>query len=388
VSQAVPRELPVQEKTKRDLIRLAYASATDPAQLPVLLEEYSKAVGAQGSGLVVQDLKNQRGSVSESWGFDPAWERKYAEHYAQTNVWIQRMGPMLRPGRVLSSEGVIDDGELVRTEFYNDFLRPQGIFHSFGAAVTREDDVSAYITSVRSQPAGHFRAHEHEVCRELMPHLQSALRIRHQFAGLETQLKQMSAVLDGLPQGIVMVNARGRVLFVNRGAERLLKPQNGLWIGGEGLRALRAEETARLRELLNKAAQTVAGNGEHPGGAMRISRLGGPPLRISVAPLDAGANGSPVHAAAMVTIAVPPERDAPIDAALLQEWFGFTRAEARLTAALASGKSVQEFSEEVGVSLNTARTHLKSAFAKAGVKRQAALVREILTALEQLRRNW
>lgn len=385
MSQAVPREMPPQEKTTRDLIRLAYASATDPAQLPVLLEEYSKAVGATGSGLVVQDLKNQRGNVAESWGFDPAWERKYAEHYAQTNVWIQRMAPMLRPGRVLSSESVMEDGDLVRTEFYNDFLRPQGIFHSFGAAVTREDDVSAYITSVRSQPAGHFRAEEQEVCRELMPHLQSALRIRHQFAGLETQLKQLSAVLDQLPQGIVVVNARGRVLFVNRSAERLLKAQNGLWIGAEGLRALRAEETARLRELLQRAAETVAGNGGHPGGVMRISRLGGPPLRISVAPLDLGANGSPAHAAAMVTIAAPAEGAAPIDAARLQEWFGFTRAEARLAAALAAGKSVQEFAGETGVSLNTARTHLKNAFAKAGVKRQAALVREILTPSEQLR---
>ncbi len=371
------------EKTKRELIRLAHASASDPAQLQALLEAYTTAVGAQGSGLVVQDLKNRRGSVSESWGFDPAWEQKYAEHYAATNIWIQRMAPLLQPGRVLSSEAVIGDHELIRTEFYNDFLRPQGMFHSFGAAVTREDEVSAYITSVRSRRAGPFRAEEQDLCQELIPHLQTALRIRHQFAGLETQVRHLGSALDLLPQGIVVTNGTWRILFMNRSAVSILNAQNGLWIASDGLRALRSNETAQLRELLARAADTIAGNGEHPGGVMRISRPGRPPLRIAIAPLEI-ANGSVRYPAAILTIAAPQPLEA-IDVRLLEQLFGLTPAEARLTAALVAGKSVKEYTEEARVSLNTARTHLKSVFAKTGVKRQAALVREVLTTVEQLR---
>lgn len=385
------RKLHATERVKRELIRLAHASATDPAQLSVLLKLYTAAVGAAGSGLVVHDLINQRGAVSESSGFDPAWEQKYAEHYAKTNVWIQRLAPWMYPGKVLSSECVIRDDELVRTEFYNDFLRPQGFFHSFGATVTREDEVSAYITSVRSKQAGYFREPEQEVCRELIPHLQSALRVRRQFAGLEKQLKNLSAALDHLPQGIVIASGAGKVLFLNRSAAGLLNVPNGLWIASDGLRAVRAEETERLRILLARAARTIAGNGSHPGGLMRISRPGRPPLKISIAPLETGADGSARHAAAIVMIAAPPEAvrepEAPgagMDARLLEQLFGLTPAEARLTAALAGGKSVKEFSEEAGVSLNTARTHLKNVFAKTGVTRQAALVREVLATAEQL----
>lgn len=374
------------ERVKRELIRLAHASALDPAQLPVLLGEYSKAVGATGSGLVVQDLKNRQGSVSESWGFDPAWERKYAEHYAKTNVWIQRMAALLQPGRVLVSHSVISDGELIRTEFYNDFLRPQGIFHSFGAAITREDEVSAYITSVRPKGAGYFKTVEEDICREVIPHLESSLRIRRQFVGLETQVRFLSSALDHMTQGIVIANRDGRILFMNRSAEGMLNPQNGLWIASDGLRALRAEETARLRELLKRAAATIVGNGQHPGGVMRIWRMGRAPLSVAVAPLDTGSNGSVRHAAAMVTIAAPGPPSG-IDARTLQQIFGLTPAEALLTAALAAGKSLKEFTEEAGVSLNTARTHLKNVFAKTGVTRQAALVREVLAAIEQVRRT-
>lgn len=368
-------------RVKRELIRLVYACATDPHQLPAFLEEYTKAVHADGSGLVAQDLANQKGSVQQSWGFDPAWERKYAEYYAATNVWMQRMGASLEPGVVQGSESVIQDDELIRTEFYNDFLRPQRYFHSFGAAITREENVTAYITSVRGRKAGFFSAAEHQLCRELIPHLQSALRIRHHFAGLETQLTQLSAALDHLTQGIVVTDALGRIQFMNRSAEAALRERSGIWIAADGLRASRAEETLQLRQLLKDAA---TGNGTGAGGVMQISRPGKRPLKISISSLVA--SGSLRQAGAILLIAAPPDPANALDARLLQQLFGFTPAEARLASALVSGKSVKEFAENAGVSLNTARTHLKNVFAKADVTRQSALVREVLATVEQLKR--
>ena len=160
-----------------------------------------------------------------------------------------------------------------------------------------------------------------------------------------------------------------------------------MWIAADGLRALREEETARLRELLTQAASTLSGNGDHAGGVMLISRLGRRPMKIVVAPLETAGQASARQPAAIVLIAGGAGAGEPPDARLIQELFGFTPAEARLTAALVAGKSVKEFAEEAGVSLNTARTHLKNVFPKTGVKRQAALVREVLSALEQLRRR-
>jgi DNA-binding CsgD family transcriptional regulator/PAS domain-containing protein len=295
------------------------------------------------------------------------------------------MGAQLEPGVVRGSESVIQDDELIRTEFYNDFLAPQRYFHSFGAAITREENVTAYITSVRGRKAGYFNAAEQELCRELIPHLQAALRVRHHFAGLEAQVKHLSAALDHLTQGIVITDAAGRICFMNRSAEATLGARNGIWIAAGGLRASRAEETLRLRQLLKEAAGGVTTNGTHAGGVMQISRPGKLPLKISISPLADSAYGSPHQAAAILLIAAPGSANA-LDARPLQQLFGFTPAEARLTAALVGGKSVREFTEEAGVSLNTARTHLKSLFTKAGVSRQSALVREVLATMEQLNR--
>ena len=56
-----------------------------------------------------------------------------------------------------------------------------------------------------------------------------------------------------------------------------------------------------------------------------------------------------------------------------------TPAEAALTEALVSGHSLQEFAELRSTSMHTVRTQLKAAAAKAGAKRQADLVRIVLT---------
>lgn len=54
---------------------------------------------------------------------------------------------------------------------------------------------------------------------------------------------------------------------------------------------------------------------------------------------------------------------------------GLTAAEGRVAAKLAQGLQISEVAEELGVSVLTARTHLKNIFAKTGAKRQGELVR-------------
>ena len=67
------------------------------------------------------------------------------------------------------------------------------------------------------------------------------------------------------------------------------------------------------------------------------------------------------------------------DPAVFEQLFGLTPAEARLAAALASGKSLQEYTRESGVMLSTIRTHMKRMYSKLGVARQADLIRILLS---------
>lgn len=62
----------------------------------------------------------------------------------------------------------------------------------------------------------------------------------------------------------------------------------------------------------------------------------------------------------------------------IQRAHGLTRAEARVAARLSEGAPLLEIASELQVGLETVRTHLRNAFRKTGVRRQAELVSLVL----------
>lgn len=56
-----------------------------------------------------------------------------------------------------------------------------------------------------------------------------------------------------------------------------------------------------------------------------------------------------------------------------------TRRQPVSAAALAQGKSLNEYSYEAGVTINTTRTHLNRMFTKVGVSRQQDLMKVLLS---------
>ena len=68
----------------------------------------------------------------------------------------------------------------------------------------------------------------------------------------------------------------------------------------------------------------------------------------------------------------------------LQSLYGLTGAEAELVGLLSRGASLEEAADRRGVTLNTARSQLKQAFAKTGTRRQGELVQFVLTGLTSM----
>ena len=73
-----------------------------------------------------------------------------------------------------------------------------------------------------------------------------------------------------------------------------------------------------------------------------------------------------------------PEREAQTQIDRLRQCFGFTAAEAALALEIVKGDGRKAAAARRGITDGTARAHLLRIFDKAGVNRQAALVRLLL----------
>lgn len=79
--------------------------------------------------------------------------------------------------------------------------------------------------------------------------------------------------------------------------------------------------------------------------------------------------------------------EAPLSPEVLAVLYQLTPAEARLAALLAGGAELKDIAGTLGVSLNTARSQLRSVFAKTGTRRQSELIHRILTSPARFRQE-
>jgi len=184
------------------------------------------------------------------------------------------------------------------------------------------------------------------------------------------------ATLNRLPTGVVVVDRRAHVLFMNsRGAE-YLAGGHGFTLGPTGTcRASRPAETADLHRLIESVIDR-AETGEVR--AISLSRKVDEqrPLSVVVAPLVASPGAEPVA----VLLVSDPDKQALPSVETVGRLFELTEAEAKLALALAEGQRIEEAAEALGITLSSARTYLKRIFGKTGIDRQAELVRLVMAA--------
>lgn len=272
----------------------------------------------------------------------------------------------------LARDGIFDDLDIMdadaigRHPYYQEFLAPLGLSGFAGIKVASGDDLWC-ISLQRSTKADPFSRDE-----------------KHKLAGLSRQLSATAAAARALgfasAQGAleafqfsdtagVLLSARGEVILINRPAERLLG--DGVRIVGKRIVAENGAVTAALDRALNRLLWNT--NDAALSAPVALPREARSPLLAYPLKLSNWTDNPFAPGRAMVILVDPDKRTRPPEQAL-QKGFGLTAAEARLASRLASGEGLDRISDELKITKETARYHLKSIFAKTGAGRQAELV--------------
>jgi DNA-binding CsgD family transcriptional regulator/PAS domain-containing protein len=277
------------------------------------------------------------------------------------------------------------EAEMARSEFYQDYLLPNGMGYVGAEMLVRDRECVAAIAMQRARSQGPFEPADLDLLDLLAPHLTRALRLQTRFVALEAQRWADQTVRDRLPFAVILVDERGRIVSQNQAATNLLAAGDGLTARHGCLRTTHPADQAALDRLIRDAARPANPAHTAVGGALPLRR---PSLRrtlgVSVMPIPRQHNafsldpGAPAPAA--LVIVSDPEKAPQTPAAALQCFFGLTPAEAALAQALAAGRSLHEYADEAHVTCETARWRLKQVLAKTDTHRQAELVRLLLTS--------
>jgi DNA-binding CsgD family transcriptional regulator len=353
-----------------------YAAAEDSALWPAVLDRIAQVVEADGCWLAATYVDSAVKDVRVFTGADPAMLQDFNEHYYSVNVWAERMDRIFPVGAVGYSHLAIPNGELYKTEFYSDFLKPNRMGYCMGVIAQLPDQPPALLIGVRAPERGPFDECQGRIFETFLPHIQRALRLHRELATLRLSNQSLEAALDAFDRAVVGLNGEAKILFCNQSAARLLAEADGLRVKDGRLLADSPAKDSELQTQLKRCAVNGAGFSEQ-GGLLIERNTGRPALRLALMPF---ANNLLGHVPTLTTLVFvdDPVRKPLSRSLILRTLFRLSPTEARITDLLIAGYELPTIADLLKMSCETSRYHLKSIFRKTGARRQADLIQMTL----------
>lgn len=322
------------------------------------------------------------GTARPGYSVTPDADPQIAEDYIES-FFMSDPFQGLPEGKVTAFTEFVQ-GEARKSDFWRDFLDAAGGDQILGVDLRFESGFEARFRVTRDNSRADFGAAERDAFQALVLHLRNAVRLfeRLQASGAEHGVYR--GVVEQMGVAAIILDHEGKVMRANAVAERLLAEDDGLALASGRLRLAASAEHRALEKLL-KSLKAETDPAALPPQRFRIERPSGKrDLGVVAKAVTTPAFMRSGKGAALALFVSDPGQDAAPDPEAIRDLFQLTRMEAMLAAALAGGGSLVEAADRLGIAHNTARSHLRSIFAKTGARRQSQLVHLLHAGMTEL----
>jgi len=364
------------------LLDQLYAAATEPGEWPAFIEGVAKYTDSALVSIHIHDVSRLTGFGLWQYGLPEGAQQEYAE-WAPHNPQMIAAAPLLRTGRVFPNL-VVPKRDLRNSAFHVDWLdRYVRTGDNAGLCIFLEPPLTAVLACNRTLNKPDYGPETAQFFHALRPHLQRAVSVYRRLGALDIERAASVEALERLSVAVFFIDERGKVLFYNDAANRLLTQRDGIVLTGlQRLGAVRSGDDAEVQRLVREACAMSSGAGERPGGVLQIRRPSNRrPYAMIIAPLGLRQWPFLSERPAAAVFVSDPEHTVQPPAEHLARLFGLTPAEARLAAALAARLSLEDYAEQAKITIGTARWTLKRVLEKTGCRRQSELVHILVTSV-------
>jgi PAS domain-containing protein len=359
-----------------------YDGVTDGNELQGAVERIQEMFSCRAAALLWIDVQKPEINFARISGVFNECGRLYLEQFAAIDP-APEVFARLPAGTASSTDRLLTPQQRHSHPFVQEFFRPIGLVETLGGTLFSDQARFSLIGLQRGNDRAQFDDDDIAKLERLMPHIARALQMRRAFFSLEAKNLGFQAAMDRLPAGVVMLDSDGVAMFVNAAMRAIARRADGLALDRAG-RPLPLNLAARRR--LDALLDNVAKGGS--GGILAVKRAAGmrdyvmlvAPSPSSLARFEWDRRG---HIGAIVLVHDPAARTK--DAAeILQHGLHLPKGAAKLTAALAGADDLQSFAEREGITIHTARFHLRTALQRTGARTQAELVRLAMRLLRDV----
>jgi DNA-binding CsgD family transcriptional regulator len=385
-----------------------YRTLREAERWPTILQQVQELLGGQACSLSIHDFRTRTGAIAIHSGcFEGKFLRLYEERYAAQDPWLKREEHHRSAGATWIGDELVPQAQLLMTEFYQRWLRPQGLLHQCSGVLIRDRHRLVQLTTYRSGRDKAFDRATLYPLQRLLPHIRQTLELQHRLASIHPGTNhELGDLLRRLGSTTPVIAAERRLLEsavddtpVNDAPSSQEQFDTTSERFAAKLRALLAvslrqadDRPSSKREDLHEGAPSAT-PGATPAASVRPAAATQRPAvvaTLNTRPLPINKGNSPRRWLPLVLAddATQPKSTRPeapeSNEDCLRRLYGLTRCEARIAELLAKGLTMSAAAQRLNVGLNTVRTHLQRIYSKTDTHHQSGLVALLLTGPARL----
>ncbi len=368
-----------------NIVGLIHDAALEPSLWQEVLLRLMRRLDGIAGGMWLNDPVAATAVPIAHTGLDPSYTDRYSRHYLHVDP-VFRIKSALPVGRIVSTAMLMRHDAFARTEFYNDWFRPQGFHEAIGAPVHRQAARFTWLSIVRPRGTIAPAPGDMAILAGLVPHIVRSLNVTQRLDILADRWHGLRDALEAVAHAVVLVDRQCRLVFANAAGEALLGPRQPLTVRQGRVKARNLAVDAELQAALARILPQARGD-DHGVVELSVPRRGRRPLLLSVVSTrtHGGVCRDPDRRAVAMIVAADPE---------VRPWsrlegviaaYGLTPAEGRVLDAVLDGGGLDRAADRLGVGRATVKTHLNRILAKTGAARQNELVQLVAAMVPPLR---
>lgn len=343
-----------------------------------VLPKMCHAFDASAVGFLDHDFALREGFLRHEFNSYAGTREAHGGKGAGPAPWIDALA-RFEEGVAVCGDDFLVHGDDRSNGFHGRNGRPQNLSHRLCGVITRDGQQAYLVSFMRRPEAAAFDQDDKVALSALLPHLKRSIKVREQIVRDRLAQESLAEFIDFLPIAFLLVGHSGQVELLNSVARQMIARKDGLFVGAGGyLATASAKNTADLRKFIAETA-AAASRGqsllqeEHFIISRGVDRL---PLICVAYPVVGSRLNHEQGAKPAVAVLIKDPQIERIDS--LPDFanaYGLTNAETKLIGSLTAGHGLFETAADLGISKNTARTHMRNIYAKVGTNRQADLIR-------------
>src|SRR5262245_3660190 len=225
-----------------------YDAATDFARWPGALERLGNVFGCSYIGLIDRNPRTMEARAT-AIGVDPAGQREFLEFWSKHDV-LRLRTRTYREGAVETDQDIMPKADLMRSDYYNGFMKAYDMHAYMRMTLTVEDEYRQIMSMTRPASLGEYEAADIERFRLFLPHLRRATQVTREVERADLKLAAFSELMEQSPTGVLMFGDSGKILFANRAARAMAQTGDGFLLRDERIEVANRPAHQTLQRLI------------------------------------------------------------------------------------------------------------------------------------------